>query len=514
MKPISCYKEKLFYNNMNKPVNTSFRPLLSLSWQSVAYGIGIFGSQIVMFFTLPLFTHYMSQDEYGAVSVITVLYTFLNSFTNAGLPSGTFRLYHDDQDVFAQRLILSASQFLFFLFSVIPATFIFVFPKLISQIMLGTEVFAPALQITAIYLIVDTMNTFGDIILRVQIRPMASSIQSILRITLQTGTAVLLVRVYNMGIMGYWLGYLIGASLGLILMIWLVRKELVFQISWQKTIELLKYGVPLIPNTLSITALRLADRYLIGTMLGLDQAAVYDIGYKIGSLLNMVVAPFRVAWPAFSFSVMHNPKAPKIYRDALTFLTAGCSVVVLSVVAFRMELVNFLAPKSYLGATSVIGWVAAAQIFLAIYPIIAIGPKVMKKTRYLAWASVFSAVLNIILNFLLIPSIGILGAAIATFFSYLSLIIFTYFIGQRLFFLPIDWVRLGKLLLASIVVSLIIVGAESFSLGVWLERLIKITGILLFPILLLVFGFITFGQSKNFLNLIAGVLNKKNKARQ
>ena len=153
-------------------MNSSARSILSLSWQSVAYGIGVVGSQVIVYLMLPLLTHYMSREDYGAVSVITALYAFLNTLTNAGLPSATFRFYNDNPSDESQRLTLGASLLLFFLFAAIPALGIVAFPKPISVLLLGSTQFAVALQLAAGFLILDTMNFFGTIIRRHVVRPL------------------------------------------------------------------------------------------------------------------------------------------------------------------------------------------------------------------------------------------------------------------------------------------------------------------------------------------------------
>ena len=89
---------------------------MSLSWQSVAYGIGTLGSQLLIYFMLPFLTRYMTQEEYGVVSVIVAMHAFLNMLTNAGLPQATFQYFNKNQDEKEQQITISSSQFLFFLY--------------------------------------------------------------------------------------------------------------------------------------------------------------------------------------------------------------------------------------------------------------------------------------------------------------------------------------------------------------------------------------------------------------
>ena len=234
-------------------MNKSLRAILSLSWQSIAYGIGILGSQLIIYVTLPFLTRYMPQEEYGAISIITALYAMLNTLTNAGLPAATYRFYNDSQDEQDRKLVLGGSQLLFLLFAAVPAAAILIFPRDTSLLILGSDQYARVLQVVAGFLIFDTFDTYGTVILRIEVRPLVSSAHSLILITCKMGLSLLFVIQYEMGAFGYWLGQLAGEFIGFLIMVWLVRKNLVFKISWHRLWDLMKFGLHLLPATFSTT---------------------------------------------------------------------------------------------------------------------------------------------------------------------------------------------------------------------------------------------------------------------
>jgi O-antigen/teichoic acid export membrane protein len=490
-------------------MSKSRRAILTLSWHSVAYGVGVLGSQLIVYILLPFLTRYMPREEYGVVSVMTALYGFLNMLTNAGLPSATFRFFNNTDEESDRKLTLGGSQLLFFLFAAIPAFLIVLFPKPVSMLLLDTERYAPALQLLAGYLIVDSMNTYGGIILRIQTRALTSSFHSIFLLASKIGLALLFVIGYNMGVAGYWLGYLIGESLGFVIMVWLVQERVSFHISWNKLKDLMRFGMPLIPASLSMTALRMADRYIIGALAGLEQVAVYDVGYKVGAIIVLLIAPFRIAWNPFAFSIANKPEAPKIFKDVFTYLMAGCTFLILGVFAFRSVLVQILAPAAYGDAESVVGWVALSQLFYASYFIFSKGSMINNKTHQLVWGAVAAGITNIALNFILIPVIGILGAAIATLAGYAVLSILAYLIGWQGFDMKIDWKRLGKLALAAGIVSLALAGAETLLTVDWMEFAVKAVVLTAFPGLLILLRFIKLSQVSELAALGKSIMQKK-----
>lgn len=475
----------------------------------MAYGIGIFGSQLIIYVMLPFLTLYMPQEEYGVVSVITAIYAFLNNLTNAGLPAATFRYYHTGEGASDQRTTIGASQFLFFLFAFLPATGVLFFPESVSALLLGSGQYALVLQVVACFLVINSMNTFGSVILRIRVRPFVSSIHNIILIACKTGITLLFVIAYARGILGYWLGQLMGEMIGLLFMLWFIRRDIVFQVSWSRVMDLVKFGFPLIPATLSMNILRISDRYIVGALAGLEQVAVYDVGYKIGTIILFLIIPFRMAWIPFAFSVADQPEAPKIYRDVLTYIAAGCSFLILGVVAFRVELIHNIAPATYSQAVTVVGWVAASQLFLAAYHIFSVGPMYLNKTRSLVWIALIAAGINLLLNFVLIPRIGIVGAAIATFVGYLVLAVLTYNLDNRIMPIFIDWKRLSRLLLSSGLILLITWAVDNLMINPWTKIGFKALGLLLFPVILFLVGFVSRAQGKEILELGKSMVNKR-----
>jgi len=409
-------------------MNRSLKSLISLTSQSVVYGIGFFGRQLVVYLTLPLITNLVPQDDFGIISIVTSFYTVINTLTNVGLPSATFRYYNDDIDVDQRRKVIGTSQALFFFLALGLALIIISFAGTTSQMLLGDSKYALVIQIVALLLVIETMNYYGTILLRLHNRPGAVGIHSLVSVIGQMGFAIAFIKFLNWGVIGYWVGFLIGSIVGLILIVWLNRKWIRFDFSATTAKELLTYGIPLIPANFSISLLQLTDRFFLRTHLDLHVVAVYAIGYKVGSLVNLVLAPFRYAWPNFAFSSVSDPDAKKIYRDVITFLILGSLFVSLGTYTFRFELINLLSPESYQDAASVVPWISAAMVLYGLYPVMSLGPKIMKRTAPLAWLSLLTTVVNITLLILFVPILGMTGAAISVFLSYIFLVTANYFI--------------------------------------------------------------------------------------
>jgi O-antigen/teichoic acid export membrane protein len=134
---------------------------------------------------------------------------------------------------------------------------------------------------------------------------------------------------------------------------------------------------------------------------------------------------------------------------------------------------------------------------------------IMKRTHQLAWIAVPAGGVNILLNFILIPRIGIMGAAIATFAGYAVLAIFAYMLGRRSFEIKIDWGHMGKLMFVSGVIVLITLIAESMNVTPLIEIAIKTIGLLSFPVLLIWTRFVGPAQTREIMDLVRGLVSNK-----
>ena len=243
----------------------SRKSLVSLAAQ---YGLGIFGRQVVVYLTLPLFTNRMPQAEYGLVSFSVAVMAFVNTLSNAGLHGAIFRFYHDSDDAHARRQVLGSSLFMLALLAILPATGFVAFADVLARSFLASADYALVIRVTSALLVVDTLVNYGYILLRIQVRPVATSISNLWIVAAQMGIALVFVYVCDWGAIGYLVGLLLGEMTGLMLLVFLTRRLISIRVSRQTIGMLLRYGLPLLPASLSMWALHLADRILIGALVG------------------------------------------------------------------------------------------------------------------------------------------------------------------------------------------------------------------------------------------------------
>lgn len=492
-----------------KNLPRAFRPLVVLSGQSIIYGAGIFARQVAVYLAIPLFTDNMSRQQYGVVVVTSSILSFLNILTNVGIPIATYRLYNERKDEDYKRLILGAGQQLSAGFAFLAGLVIFLFASIVSTLMFGNPEYDKLIRIAAVLLFIESLVNYGTVLLRVQVRPMVTNLQSMVHITAQLGFALLFVIGLNLGALGYFYGFTAGAVIGLFYMIWLVKNVIDYRISIPHITEMMKYGLPVLPAALALWVINLADRAIISQLIGLDATAIYDVGYRIGLIAGFPIAPIKAAWLQFSFSLMYSPRAKEVYRNSLTFFIFLFVSSALFIITFQKLLVSVLSPDTYGEAVKVVLWVALSQVALGACLVLSLGLHIAKKTNYAAGVAIASAAVNILMNLVLIPVMGIVGAAIATLGAYIVLAVASYFVGQRFYTIPIDGLRLGKVAFAGALSAFTLWHVDQSHWTPTVNVLLHAFGLLLFPILLAITKFASREELKALWDTGMEMLHKK-----
>lgn len=211
-----------------------------------------------------------------------------------------------------------------------------------------------------------------------------------------------------------------------------------FRWSGARLQRMLLFALPMVMAALSYYVMTSSDRFFLQKMTTTDQVGFYGVAYKVGMILSvLVVGPLtRVISPQI-YRLAHREDCRKIlvgmYEGVVLVLTVA--TVALSLVAPSLILV--LATEAYVTAASVVIWVTLAYMLYGLNFVLVAGINLSGKSYFQAIAIVIAACVNLLLNFLFIPKLGIIGAAVATTLAYFVQTILTAVFSQRLY--PVEY---------------------------------------------------------------------------
>ncbi len=451
-----------------------------LGKHSAIYGLGGIVSRVLAVFLLPLYTRYLNAADLGAVGLVVALSAVLVTILRLGISSAFFRFYFDSKDV-ARRLLVVRTSFWFTMASATAGLAAGVLLAAPVADLLGLD--DPNLVRAGFVGIWAQMN-YEQLtsLFRAEERSTAFVFASLANIAVTIGATVLLVVVWERGALGVIVGNFIGTLVVYFALLAVNRAQLGLEFSRPLLREMNRFGVPLVPAALALIVVNFSDRFFLVHLASLEEVGLYEIGVRIASAMVLLLTAFRMAWPAFAYSIEDDAEAKRTYAFVLTYLVVVASWLALALGLLAPWLVRVLATPQFYEGQRVVAPLAFGGMAYAAYIVMAIGVGRAKRTQFNWVIAGLAAVVNVVLNLILIPPYGMLGAAYATVAAYGVMFVAMTWYAQRVFPVPYQWRRV--LTAAGAAVALLLAGKQLGGLAV------SVALTLAYPPALLLLGFL------------------------
>lgn len=193
----------------------------------------------------------------------------------------------------------------------------------------------------------------------------------------------------------------------------------------------LKFNIPLIPHYLSQVVLNSSDRIMIERMVGANEAGIYSLGYSLSLVMILFNSALMASLSPWIYQKIKDRKEKDIARIAYACLI-GIALVNLALIALAPEAVKIFAPKEYYDAIYIIPPVAMSVYFMFAYDLFAKFEFYYEKTKWIAVATMASAVVNIITNYIFIKLFGYQAAGYTTLVCYILYALFHYVMMRKI----------------------------------------------------------------------------------
>jgi O-antigen/teichoic acid export membrane protein len=215
---------------------------------------------------------------------------------------------------------------------------------------------------------------------------------------------------------------------------------------------------------------------------------------KFSQAVTVIVRGFNLAWPPLAYSIRDDGEARRVYATVVTLFVAGCAFVVAGMWLLSRWIVRALAAPEFFGSYKAIGLVATGVTLYALYMVLVVILGRTGRTEFNFPAAAAALVTNIVLNLLLVPPLGIVGAGIALVASYLVVLALMYVFTQRLFPVPYEWGRLIRVLAVS--AALVGLGEALLPTDGFTGLALRVLLWLAYPVALLATGFFTSSERR------------------
>lgn len=411
---------------------------------SAVYGLGTVLQKFLGLLVLPFFTRALTPAEYGIIALLTLFSTAISGFFNLGTGNSLGILYFKESEQSRRHTIVWTNVLLLAVNVLVLFVILYVSAPFLSRLIFETESNATYLRIALATLGFMTVTEPFYAWLRMEERAKKYVLLTFIGTLSTLGLSILFVIVMEWGILGYLLGGAVGTMSICGIVVWSVGKELKFGIDTRYFKPLVRIGFPSIFGLLAFLLIDYADRQMLQRMAGLDELGIYSIGYSFGMMMLVFVGAFGAAWPPYFMTYVNKRnEASRTFGKILFLYVAGFGLIALLFFAAARPMVTLLAAPAYWEAYKVVGLVAAAYLFKGVYLILLPGIYFAEKLWWQSAIEWCTALINVALNYILIPKCGMVGAALATLGSYMVLALLAWGVSVRYLALDVEWKRLA-----------------------------------------------------------------------
>ncbi|HEX3040881.1 MAG TPA: oligosaccharide flippase family protein [Solirubrobacterales bacterium] len=426
--------------------------LRRLATTGAAYTAASIFSKVIAVALLPLYTRYLSPEDYGAAEILFAAVVTASIIVRFGLIEAILRFYYLEEED-PRRVVKATFAGLFWL-STLGVLIALPFAGPLSEALLDPKELPPGVSGAELVRIaigglwVLTMWEFMLTLFRLDERARAFFVTTILNVVAAIALTVVLVVGRDEGARGLLIGSYASGGAFVLVLIALQWRRLSLWPEPALLRRLFRFGLPTMPAEVSLYGLNFVDRLIIVRSLGLKEAGLYSLGVKFAQAVNVLVRGFQLAWPPLAYSIRDDDEARGVYATVVTLFVAGCAFVVAGMWLFSRWIVRALAAPKFFDSYEVIGLISVAVTLYALYLVLVVILGRTGRTEFNLPAAIGALVVNVVLNLFLVPRLEIVGAALALVASYLVVLGLMYVFTQRLFPVPYEWGRLLRVVLA------------------------------------------------------------------
>ena len=481
---------------MGTPTSLS-SDLKNVGIKSMIYGLGTVLLRGINLLVLPLYTHYLTPEDYGIVAISASLTALLSLIMPLSLYSAILPFFFKIDSAPNRKRMMGSIWF-----GMIGGGFLFalvfeLFGARIFDIIFPQLLFSPYGQISIWTAFFAIFSFFPLNIYQAEEKPQLYVYWTSAALLLTVALTVMFVVFLEKGAFGYLLGTLVANIIMAIPFTVLTLKKIDFRIDFSYLKEATVFSLPLLPHGISNWALAVSDRAILQFYVSVSALGIYSLGYTFGMIQIFIGVAITQAWIPFLFKrIADEGEAgePRLAR-MITYYVVFYSAVAIGLCFFAKDVIYIFTNESFHAAADIVPVIVVAYLWNGLY-IIPLNFLILKdRTKLVPLVTIPAALINIALNIALVPHYGIAAAAWATFFAFLSQLLIVQVLAMRVYPFPYEFRRIAAVLL---IAGGVIMLSGLIDTSPWIDFLIKSFLFFLVPVLLFFGGFL-FDDEKLFL---------------
>lgn len=454
--------------------------------ETIIYGIGAILPRIIIFILNPLYIHHINKDEFAQFTNLYAIISFVNIILTFGFETAFFRFSSEEEN---KEKTFNTSFWFLAGTSTLFLALCLLFNQPLADVM-GYSKNPEFIRWFAWIAFFDTICVIPFAWLRYHNKPIKYSLIRVLQSLAQTIIVVLLflwipeefskkLGMTEKVSYPFW-SNLMGSLLGVLMLLPIIFK-VKFQFAKDLFVRMISYSWPIMVAGFAFMVNENFDKAIQYYFINEGDAGAYGGCYKLAVLMTLFVTAYRMGIEPFFFKQMQNENAKITYAKVTEYFTFFASIVAMGIIANISWLKTLFIPnKSYWTAIDIIPIIVIANLCFGIYYNLSTWYKVTDRTKIGTVISWTGALITIVLNLVLLKKFGFMVSAWTTLAAYFTMMILSYFLGQKYYPIPYRIKNISLCLILLVVFSY--VSYKLFNANFWIGNLLFLifTGIIIY----------------------------------
>ncbi len=404
----------------------------SLLKDTLIFGLGNLGTKLILFLMVPLYTNYMSDAEYGIADLVFTIAQLMAPFLSVVIFDAVIRFGLSEKERKQDIILVGVT-----VWGLAAVLGLILTPAVgLYKAMAEWKWYLYA------YVIFNIADSIGYCYLKAKGKNKIYALLSIIQTALMASLNVYFLVYRSMGIRGYLLAYIlseISIDICLVISADIIKDLKTAHFNRDLFKRMILFSSPLILNNVSWWVIQSSDKVMVEAMVSAAALGIYTAAAKIPALINVMVTIFQQAWGISAVKEYESSNDRDYYSTVLRFLFLFIAGACIFFVAIMKVFMNHYVGKDFLDAWHYVPLLLVSAVFAGVAGYFGSMYSALKKSVNNMLSTATAAAVNILFNFLLIPSMGIWGAVIGTLIAYITIAFFRLFDVKRFVDIDIKW---------------------------------------------------------------------------
>jgi len=411
---------------------------------TVIYGVSDVLRKIVGFIMLPIYTHYLTPKDYGAVEMMMMVVMLVEVFLAMRMGQAIFRYYCTTKDDNEKKAVMSSTFLMTFCTSTLAFLILRYNANKATEIFLGDLQYADLMAIIALLLVLQAIEEIGLIYVRAQQRAVLFLGISVTKMFISLSLNIYFIVFLKLTVAGIVYSSVISTALMAVFSTIYTFYHAGFRFSKSIIKKLVLFSYPLWFAAMGSIYTDSAVKYFLRIFSGLGSVGIYILAAQFASLVLVFIwVPFSNVWQTLRYEVYEMPNPNQIYKNIFIGLVLIFAIAGLGLSLFSETVIHIMADKAFWSASGVVPILVVGYIALALSNFNNFGILLKNKTGIFAVATYINAIAMTVGFVVLIPIAGFYGAAITFLIGSISQLIWIEWKSKKLYHMQLPWWRVA-----------------------------------------------------------------------